>query len=414
MRHHFTSCPLKQQIGFVGLLTSAPLIAFVTMMVGDVLGGRSFHTFELMATLAISTVCWLLAFYLAHGMLGGLDHLKSSLDDKSMDAGAERAAAGLAPEIVALLTATNDVKARVKAETEASLLAGSNSVLAAQRREVLDDVARQIGANVDELVIDMNIACQDLLATVEALSGNAADTQIQMVTTSQRLATASGNIFRVADSIRGLASTTREIASQSSTAAIVADKARVGTSRVRDLMSTLQGAVLTVGDMGGQIAAIADQTNLLALNAAIEAARAGEAGRGFAVVASEVKSLAGQTSKATAEIAGQIAAIRSAVTAVAETIEQVVGVVDDITNVSTAIAAATEQQTVATDEINFNVEETSNDSQAVAAALSDVTQKSIDTSHHAGALTKVAHDLSNKADEVERTLARLISDLKAA
>ncbi len=76
-----------------------------------------------------------------------------------------------------------------------------------------------------------------------------------------------------------------------------------------DLVNDIQGqlghaneALTSVRDVAEGITTIAKQTNLLALNATIEAARAGETGRGFAVVAEEVKTLAVQTSNATAKI----------------------------------------------------------------------------------------------------------------
>ncbi len=68
-------------------------------------------------------------------------------------------------------------------------------------------------------------------------------------------------------------------------------------------LDVLRSEIDSVAKVAQQIEAIAKQTNLLALNATIEAARAGDAGKGFAVVAGEVKALAGQTSKATTEIA---------------------------------------------------------------------------------------------------------------
>ena len=99
-----------------------------------------------------------------------------------------------------------------------------------------------------------------------------------------------------------------------------AGKAREAMDEVEEASQVLERRVEALTDASERISqilstieAIASQTNLLALNATIEAARAGEAGRGFAVVASEVKALAGQTAKATDDIAGRISTLDSEV-----------------------------------------------------------------------------------------------------
>src|SRR5207244_13491360 len=104
-------------------------------------------------------------------------------------------------------------------------------------------------------------------------------------------------------------------------------------------MTELGHAATRIGEVVGLIQAIAGQTNLLALNATIEAARAGDSGQGFAVVAAEVKSLAGQTAKATEEIADQIGSIQSAAADALQAIEQVEALIRAIPSVAKLEAA---------------------------------------------------------------------------
>jgi methyl-accepting chemotaxis protein len=108
----------------------------------------------------------------------------------------------------------------------------------------------------------------------------------------------------IASATAGMSASAAGIGRQADGSGAIALRAEEGARTAEGVVHGLATAAERIGDVVATISEIAGRTSLLALNAAIEAARAGEAGRGFAVVASEVKQLAGQTARATGEIAG--------------------------------------------------------------------------------------------------------------
>ncbi len=156
------------------------------------------------------------------------------------------------------------------------------------------------------------------------------------------------------------------------------DRIEVSGVAVTAEVDRLATASAEIGQILGQIEAIAQQTNLLALNATIEAARAGDAGRGFAVVAGEVKHLASQTAQATVDITQRIDHVRERVEAIsramadsteavsagrdgvrdlATELEQIDGSVDKVAAEMTEIAGVLKQQMAASREIGDSTNE---------------------------------------------------------
>jgi methyl-accepting chemotaxis protein len=143
-------------------------------------------------------------------------------------------------------------------------------------------------------------------------------------------------------SIREIASTSETAAEESravesaanggadsSKAAVTSMGAIFGSvTRAAAEVDALAEASLQIGEIVGQINAIASQTNLLALNATIEAARAGEAGKGFAVVAAEVKALADQAGQAADGIGTRITDLRSRMSGIVTSMQNSASVVD--------------------------------------------------------------------------------------
>ena len=179
-------------------------------------------------------------------------------------------------------------------------------------------------------------------------------------------------------------------------------------------MAELSRAGDRIGDVVKLITSIAEQTNLLALNATIEAARAGEAGRGFAVVAQEVKTLAGQTAKATDEISSHIVNMQSATQESVSAIKAIGQTIEHINKIATSIAAAVDQQGAATQEIAKSVQAAASVTTEVAANVGEVAHGANRTGETSDDILKSAQVLSGESLHLQAEVGRFLEGVRAA
>src|SRR6185437_10884421 len=229
-------------------------------------------------------------------------------------------------------------------------------------------------ASVDQVLKSLGDNSSSMRKVAQSISGSAADAAGQAAAAANASQRAAGNVTAVAGAAEELAAALAETSRQVTHAANVVKDADVRTERSVTEIDGLAAASERIGQVISLIQAIAEQTNLLALNATIEAARAGDAGRGFAVVAQEVKTLAGQTAKATNEIAEQIAAIQGSTKSAVAAVREIGTSMRGINEVTSAIASAVEQQGVATKEISQNAQMAAQVNETLAANISSVNQ----------------------------------------
>ena len=232
-------------------------------------------------------------------------------------------------------------------EQQAADAAAANDRRKAELKSFVDEFQTSVGGMIDKVMNssgDLERVAHQLTETARAtadLSGLSAGASEKA---SEHVRAAAAASDELSSSISEIS---RRVQESNGIAAEAVKQAAATDQRITELSE----AGARIGDVVKLITTIAEQTNLLALNATIEAARAGDAGRGFAVVAQEVKSLAGQTAKATEEISSQIANMQlatqesvGAIKAIGETIERISGIAN-------SISAAVEQQRGATQNI---------------------------------------------------------------
>ena len=179
-------------------------------------------------------------------------------------------------------------------------------------------------------------------------------------------------------------------------------------------MAELSAAGDRIGDVVKLITSIAEQTNLLALNATIEAARAGDAGRGFAVVAQEVKTLAGQTAKATDEISSHIVNMQRATGESVDAIKAIGQTIERISGITTSISSAVEQQGTATHSIAEGVQAAAGGTLEVADNIERVARNALETGATSGLMLKSAQELSEVSAHLKDEVEKFLDSVRAA
>jgi len=281
------------------------------------------------------------------------------------------------------------------------------------RQEQMSNEITRFSAEVEATLAELGRISDQMLAASTQLAGAADEAAAKTSSATAASSEASSNVRDIASAADELSASVNEIDRQVAQSNAIATKAVNEAGRTNLAVKELDEAAGRIGDVVRLITGIAEQTNLLALNATIEAARAGDAGRGFAVVAGEVKALAGQTSRATEEIATQIAGMQRATVRSIEAINAIEAIIREIGDISGAIAAAVTEQGAATAEIARSVEIAAKRTVETAEEVSLVGTATSDTRSSAGAVKNVADDLGNVAGRIRGQVDTFFQRLSA-
>jgi methyl-accepting chemotaxis protein len=283
-----------------------------------------------------------------------------------------------------------------------------------RRAGLLENLVHGFEAKIGGMASVLATESATMHATAEAMCATAGQMTENAATVAAAAKEANSGVQTVAAASEQLAASVQDIGRQVAHSSQITTRAVADAGRTNLLVSELAGNADKIGDVIGLITEIAGQTNLLALNATIEAARAGDAGRGFAVVASEVKSLAGQTGRATEEIRTRISQIQRTTSDVVRAIGGITTVVEEVNDIATSIAAAVEQQGAATAEIARNVQHAASSTGDVTSNIAEVGQAAGETGTAASQVLTAAGKLSRQADQLSDEVKEFVANIRAA
>ena len=282
-----------------------------------------------------------------------------------------------------------------------------------ERRQSLERTADQFGNSVGGIVGQVATAAGSFEAQATTLAGTAREADLRSAEAARLSRSASQNIEAVAAAAEELSASIDQIRGQARGSSAAASEAAQQASETEAKVADLGGAAARISEVLGLIRGVAEQTNLLALNATIEAARAGAAGKGFAVVAAEVKALAGQSARATDEIAAHIGSVRVATEQTVQAMGNITQAIRRANGMADAIAHAIDEQSTATQEIAHNISAASHGMRLATGEIESVIGASSATGRAADMVLQDAIALNGQSAQLQNSVQHFVGSIRA-
>jgi methyl-accepting chemotaxis protein len=217
--------------------------------------------------------------------------------------------------------AAGDLSVKPAPQSEKDVLGNAFATMVENLRQVTGQVRE--GANV------LASSASEIVATVAQVASGSAETAAAVSQTSTTVEEVKQTAQMATEKARYVSENAQKTAQIAQNGRKSVEESIEAMHRIREQMESIAQSIVQLSEQGqaiGEIIAavndLAEQSNLLAVNAAVEAAKAGDQGKGFAVVAQEVKSLAGQSKQATAQVRSILGEIQKATSAAVMVTEQ--------------------------------------------------------------------------------------------
>jgi methyl-accepting chemotaxis protein len=363
------------------------------------------------ALAAAGLVAWL---YVGRSIVGRLTLLSGAMrriadgeSDVPVPVGGRDEIAGMAKALLVFRQAIAEVS--VARQREADRAEDSE-----QRRQRVQAATQNFERAVNEVIQALDGASKSMDGCAHIMAEAADHNKTRAAAAATASEEATTNVSNVAMAAEEIAQSVEEISTQAARSAHIARQASDETKAIIATVEQLVASVGQINNVSNLIRDVAAQTNLLALNATIEAARAGDAGRGFAVVAQEVKSLAGQTEKATGDITRQISSIEVTTSQVVAAMKSIAGTIAQLDENASDISVAVQQQDAVSKEIARSANAAAERTRDVAMSVVQVSDAAAKTDQVASAVLNAGGELAERSGKLRAEVERFLAQVRVA